>query len=84
MPEEIFWNASPQEQLPAFGTIDEDIVRPEEVKKLGELVKGLLLKVLAGVEAKDLLGKRKEFYLIHRWPCFCQTRIKDFQVQAIT
>lgn len=54
MPEEIFWNASPQEQLPAFGTIDEDIVRPEEVKKLGELVKGLLLKVLAGVEAKDL------------------------------
>jgi len=41
----------------------EDILRPEEVKKLGGLVKGLLPKVLAGVAAKDLCGKRKEYFI---------------------
>lgn len=55
MPEEIFWNASPQEQLSAFAIIEEeDILRLEEIKKLGGLVKGLLIEVLAGMAANDL------------------------------
>ncbi len=48
MPAESFWKASAHEQLSACVMIEDEILRVEEVKKLGELVMKAL--VLLAVE----------------------------------